>query len=38
MEAALFLIKTSLCHSILCIDVGSDRVCCIKFNTKFGML
>ena len=33
-----FLYKKSLGPSIICIDVGRDRVCCIKLNTKFGML
>ena len=38
MEAALFFIQQYLCPFIICIDVGSDRVCCIKLNTMFGML
>ena len=37
MEAALFFIKKYLGPSITCIDVGSDRVCCIQIITKFGM-
>ena len=32
------LLKKYLGPSIICIDVGSDRVCCIKLNTKIGML
>ena len=40
MDAALFFIKNILSPPppIICIDVGSDRVCCIKLNTTFGML
>ena len=33
-----FLYKKYLGPSIICTDVGSDRVCCIKLNTKFDML
>ena len=33
-----FLYKKSLGPSIICTDVGRDRVWCIKLNTKFGML
>ena len=32
-----FLYKQSLDPSIICSDVGSDRLCCNKLNTKFGM-
>ena len=38
IPAALFFIKNSLGPSIICIDLGSDRVCSIKLNIKFGML
>ena len=34
----IFSLKKSLGPFIICIDVSGDRVCCIKLNTKFGML
>ena len=33
-----FLYKKSIGPFIIWIDVGSDRVCCVKLNTKLGML
>ena len=37
MENALFFMYKYLRPSIICIDVGSDGVYCIKLNSQFDM-